>query len=112
VAKQVVVVDDLTGEVGARSRHICLDGVEYEIDLTDESFTRLKDALRPYLETARVVDSGRKGSGTRGTPVRKPQMLPSSSSTIRAWAASRGLACPARGRIPRAVVDAYVEAQG
>lgn len=112
MAKQVVVVDDLTGEVGARTRNLRVDGVEYEIDLTDESFILLKETLRPYLETARVVDSKRNGSANRGTPVRKPQMLPSSSSTIRAWAASRGLACPARGRIPRAVVDAYVEAQG
>jgi hypothetical protein len=43
MAQQVVVVDDITGEAGASTRRLRLDGVEYDIDLTDESFASLQE---------------------------------------------------------------------
>jgi len=113
VAQQVIVVDDITGETGATTRRLRVDGVEYDIDLTDESFTALQDVLRPYLEKARVVPMskrGKSGSGAaegRGTPVRQKQELPAASATIRAWAAANGIECPKRGRIPAAVIERY-----
>ncbi|HEY7823114.1 MAG TPA: Lsr2 family protein [Acidimicrobiia bacterium] len=116
MAQQVVVVDDITGETGASTRRLRLDGVEYEIDLTEATFSALQDELRPYLEKARVVPMskrGKPGSGKsvgaegRGTPVRQKQELPAASSTIRAWAAANGIDCPKRGRIPAAVVERY-----
>jgi hypothetical protein len=112
MAQQVVVVDDITGEAGATTRRLRLDGVEYEIDLTEATFSALQDELRPYLEKARVVPMskrGKSGSGAegRGTPVRQKQELPAASSTIRAWAAANGIDCPKRGRIPAAVVERY-----
>ena len=124
MAQQVVVIDDITGEAGATTRRIRLDGVEYDIDLTDASFVVLQDLLRPYLEKARVVpmakrgrSGGAGGSGSsgssrsegRGTPVRQKQELPAASSTIRAWAAANGIECPKRGRIPAAVVERYTK---
>jgi Lsr2. len=111
MAQQVVVVDDITGEAGASTRRLRLDGVEYDIDLTDESFASLQEQLRPYLEKARVVPMSKRGkSGSsegRGTPVRQKQELPAASSTIRAWAAANGIDCPKRGRIPASVVERY-----
>jgi len=112
MAQQVVVVDDVSGEAGASTRRLRLDGVEYEIDLTDETFAGLQDALRPYLEKARVVPMSKRTKTPgqregRGTPVRQKQELPAASSTIRAWAAANGIDCPKRGRIPGAVVERY-----
>jgi len=113
MAQQVVVVDDITGEAGATTRRLRVDGVEYDIDLTDESFASLQEVLRPYLEKARVVPMSKRGksgaasSEGRGTPVRQKQELPAASSTIRAWAAANGIDCPKRGRIPAAVVERY-----
>ena len=111
MAQQVVVVDDITGESGATTRRLRVDGVEYDIDLTEETFTRLQDALRPFLEKARVVPMSKRGkSGAaegRGTPVRQKQELPAASATIRAWAAANGIDCPKRGRIPASVVERY-----
>jgi len=115
MAQQIVVVDDITGEAGATTRRLRVDGVEYDIDLTEESFVDLQEVLRPYLEKARVVPMakrGKTGAGTgstegRGTPVRQKQELPAASSTIRAWAAANGIECPKRGRIPAAVVERY-----
>ena len=112
MVQQVVVVDDITGEAGASTRRLRLDDVEYDIDLTDETFAGLQEVLRPYLEKARVVPMSKrsKASGQRegrGTPVRQKQELPAASSTIRAWAAANGIDCPKRGRIPAAVVERY-----
>ena len=113
MAQQVVVVDDITGEAGASTRRLRLDGVEYDIDLTDESFAGLQEQLRPYLEKARVVPMSKRGKSSsaegRGTPVRQKQELPAASSTIRAWAAANGIECPKRGRIPASVVERYTK---
>jgi hypothetical protein len=111
MAQHVIVVDDLTGDVGAHTRRLRVDGVEYDIDLTEDSFAKLKDVLRPFLEVARVVPMGSAESGRRGTPVRKAQQIPSPSATIRAWAAANGVTCPARGRIPASVVEAFESAR-
>jgi hypothetical protein len=120
VAKQIVVIDDLTGESDAETRSLTIDGVDYEIDLTDASMQRLKNSIREFLEVARVAsprNSSRNSSRSaglsaprslkRGTPVRKAQVLPSPSSTIRAWASANNVDCPTRGRIPASVIDAY-----
>ena len=113
MAQQVVVVDDITGEAGASTRRLRLDGVEYDIDLTDESFASLQEVLRPYLEKARVVPMSKRSkpsaSEARGTPVRQKQELPAASATIRAWAAANGIDCPKRGRIPASVVERYTK---
>lgn len=117
MAKQIVVIDDMTGESNAETRTISIDGVDYEIDLTDSSMQRLKDSIREFLEVARVAPrpSARAASTNvsahrsprRGTPVRKAQVLPSPSSTIRAWASANNVDCPTRGRIPATVIEAY-----
>ena len=111
MAQQVVVVDDITGEPGATTRRLRVDGVEYDIDLTEDSFIALQDSLRPYLEKARVVPIAKraKPSETRGTPVRQKQELPAASSTIRAWAIANGVECPKRGRIPASVVERFAK---
>ena len=114
MAQQVVIVDDVTGEPGASTRRLRLDGVEYDIDLTDETFAGLQAVLRPYLEKARLVPMSKRGkpAGSRegpGTPVRQKQELPAASATIRAWAAANGVDCPKRGRIPTAVVERYTK---
>jgi hypothetical protein len=109
MAQRIVIVDDLTGEAGATTRHICFDGVDYEIDLTDASFARLRDDMRRYLEVARVATKS-SARGSRGTPIRRKQVIPSPSATIRAWADANGVDCPARGRIPATVVEAYEQA--
>ena len=110
MAQQVVVVDDITGEAGATTRRLRVDGVEYDIDLTDASFAAMQEVLRPYLEKARVVPIAKRGRAEeRGTPVRQKQELPAASSTIRAWAAANGVECPKRGRIPAAVIERYTK---
>jgi len=52
---KIVLVDDLDGTDADRTVRFSLDGVEYEIDLTDEHATELEAALRPFADAARVV---------------------------------------------------------
>jgi Lsr2 len=44
----------------------------------------------------------------RSTP---PKHTAADPKAVREWAAEQGLECPARGRIPEALVELYVEAQ-
>ena len=112
MAKKTLIIDDLTGETGARTRTLRFDGVEYEIDLTEKSFADLKRALRPYLRSARAL-TGTSSSVARASTARgrKAAAGASDSAAIRAWARSSGVAVTERGRVPAPVRVAW-EAAG
>jgi hypothetical protein len=109
VAKKTLIIDDLTGETGARTRTLRFDGVEYEIDLTDASFVELSKLLKPYLKAARAI-SGRPQSASRarGRATRIPGA--SDAAVIRAWARANGVAVTERGRVAPAVREAWLAA--
>ena len=114
MAKKTLIIDDLTGETGARPRTLAFDGVEYEIDLTDASFSELRGLLKPYLRAGRAV-SGKPspGGGAASTGVkRRPGSKPApESAAVRAWARSVGMAVTERGRVAPDVRAAW-EAAG
>lgn len=100
MAKRTVIIDDLTGDSGARTRALRFDGVDYEIDLTDTSFADLRAMLKPYLRAGRAVS---------GAPARRPvartrkRSATSDSSAIRAWARGRGKTVTERGVVSAAL---------
>jgi hypothetical protein len=118
VAKKTLIVDDLTGEAGARARTFRFEGVEYEIDLTDASFADLRAALKPYLRAARSTSgsssprSATPGPSTTSSGARKrPGSKPApDSAAIRAWARSVGMPVTERGRVPGQVREAWAVA--
>src|SRR5690606_11078099 len=71
MARRIVhqLVDDLDGtvlEVGSGETVLfSLDGVAYEIDLTDDHAAQLREALRPYVEAGRRITGAAARSGTR-----------------------------------------------
>jgi hypothetical protein len=91
--------DDIDGSDAAETVRFALDGVEWEIDLSERNANRLRNSLSDFMA------HGRKVGGRRG---RKPA---SSSQTdpkaIRKWAAANGIEVSARGRIPAEVVERY-----
>jgi hypothetical protein len=118
VAKKTLIIDDLTGETGARTHALRFDGTDYEIDLTDASFAELRSLLKPYLRAARqvggdVVAGSRRGRPSGGEGVkRRPGSKPApDSAAIREWARSVGVAVTERGRVPAHVRSAW-EAAG
>jgi hypothetical protein len=112
MAQQVLVqlVDDLDGTASSDVSTVSfsLDGVTYEIDLSETNAERLRGSLAEYVESARRVG----GRIKRG--VKSAQNGSGSShdaGLIRAWANENGFGLSGRGRIPSHVVEAYKEAK-
>ncbi|WP_029146266.1 histone-like nucleoid-structuring protein Lsr2 [Microbacterium luticocti] len=107
------LVDDLDGTVlepgAGQTVLFSLDGISYEVDLTDENAQKLRDAFAPYVSVARSVSVARtrRGAGsTRGNAGRR-RTGQRDYGPIREWAAQNGYSISDRGRIPAAVLEAY-----
>jgi hypothetical protein len=113
MAQKVLVqlVDDLDGTSSQDVSTVLfgLDGVSYEIDLSDENAERLRDSLAEFVDSARRT-GGRVKRGTR--PAQSGRSANSGEAgQIREWALENGFELAGRGRIPSHVVEAYKEAQ-
>ncbi|MEU2718761.1 Lsr2 family protein [Streptomyces sp. NPDC007205] len=106
MAQKVVTVytDDLTGtESDEVSTHrFSLNGVQYEIDLTPESYDKLDEALRPFIEKGRKTGRVKGTGSTRRAPADGP-----SAEEVRAWARKNGYEVNDRGRVPREIHTAF-----
>src|SRR4051794_19239453 len=60
---QVILVDDVDGGEAAETVSFALDGVSYEVDLSEKNASALRDALAPWVGHARRV--GGRSSGGR-----------------------------------------------
>lgn len=106
MAKKTLVIDDISGETGARTRRFALDGSEYEIDLTDASFADLRAALKPFIKAGRPATGASTAARRKASTGRKPARrrratgkAPTEAAVIRAWARSKGMAVTERGRV-------------
>ncbi|NMA77646.1 MAG: Lsr2 family protein [Actinomycetales bacterium] len=102
----VELIDDLTGDKADETVSFALDGVAYEIDLSAENATKLREELGTWVEKARRV-GGRRARGT--APARGGS---NDSARIREWAREAGYEVPDRGRISGTIRKAYEEAHG
>jgi nucleoid-associated protein Lsr2 len=113
MAQKVLVqlVDDLDGTSSLDVTTVLfgLDGVTYEIDLTESNAEQLRERLAEYVDSARRV-GGRVKRGTRPGAGSKSANA-SEAGQIREWAQENGFELAGRGRIPSHVVDAYKQAQ-
>jgi Lsr2 len=106
---QVILVDDLDGGPAEETVSFSLDGVAYEIDLSEANAAKLRDDFAPYVGNARKV--GGRAAATRTTRSRgRRGGRDSRTSDIREWAKANGHQVSDRGRIPASVVDAYEKA--
>ena len=104
-------VDDLDGSEAVGTVSFALDGRAYEIDLSDDNASRLRDSLATFVAAARRTGTRRarsQRSSTSEAPA-APPARPSREATaaIRTWARENGHEVSERGRIPKAVVEAY-----
>jgi hypothetical protein len=91
--------DDIDGSDATQTVRFALDGVEYEIDVSDRNANRLRNSLSEFIA------HGRRMGGRRGPK-------PASSSdvdtkAVRKWAEANGIEINARGRIPTDVVERF-----
>lgn len=112
MARKIVhqLVDDIDGTVlepgEGQTVLFALDGISYEIDLTDHNATALRDAVSPYVAAARAV------AGSRGRRSTTPRTARHRSGQrdygpVRVWAKENGYTISDRGRVPANVLDAY-----
>lgn len=105
---QITLIDDLDGSTAEETVTFALDGVNYEIDLSEQNATKLRDDLATWIGHARraggrKTTGRRRGSGSSSTSG-------SSASAIREWARANGYEVSDRGRIPAEVREAYAKA--
>ncbi len=110
MARKIVhqLIDDLDGtliDVGSGETVLfSLDGVAYEIDLSEQNAAALRATWAPYVSAARSISSSRAASSS-GAKRRRPGQQ--DYSAIRTWAKENGHRVSERGRIPASVIDAY-----
>ena len=98
----VVITDDLDGSAGAETVTFGIDGVSYEIDLSEPNRSKLADGLAPFIAAGRRANRGaiRRGAGrTAGPNVDR--------AAVRAWARESGLTVSDRGRISTDIMSKY-----
>lgn len=110
MARKIVhqLVDDLDGtvlEIGeGETLTFSLDGVAYEIDLTDSHAAALRDSLAPYIASGRRVSASASAASSARKRRRSGQQ---DYSAVRAWAKDNGYSVSERGRVPASVLEAY-----
>ena len=86
--------DDIDGSDASETVRFALDGVEWEIDLSDRNANRLRNSLSVFIANGR---RGRKPASSTQTD----------SQAVRKWAQANGIEVSARGRIPTQIVERY-----
>ena len=102
----VVLVDDIDGTDASETVNFALDGVDYEIDLSDEHASELRNALSLYVGHGRRT-GGRRKSAKRTSATASSSGDGASAADIRAWARENGWDVPERGRVSAEVREAY-----
>lgn len=96
----VELIDDIDGGKADQTVTFSLDGVGYEIDLTEENAQKLRDEIGAWVTPARRV-SGRRTRSSSSSAASKD------SARIRTWARENGYEVSDRGRISGDIRRAY-----
>ncbi|WP_406296532.1 Lsr2 family protein [Embleya sp. NBC_00888] len=106
MAQRVVTLftDDITGNEGEdiATHTFSLDGVTYEIDLGQETYQQLLDALGPFFNAGRKTGTARRSKAVRAAAGQGPDPV-----KVREWARSSGIEVNARGRVPADLIEKY-----
>lgn len=102
---QVILVDDIDGGAASETVSFAVDGVSYEIDLSDKNAAKLRDALASWVGHGRRV--GGRASRRQGRTSRSGD-----TAAVREWARKNGHQVSDRGRVPAKVLEAYQASKG
>jgi Lsr2 len=107
------LVDDLDGSEiphgEGETVKFSLGNDEYEIDLSKDNSTKLRETLSVYVGAARKT-GGRRGRPRPAGPSARPDK--EQLKAIREWAKTAGLKVADRGRIAAEIMDLYNAATG
>jgi hypothetical protein len=104
---RVELVDDIDGKVlkdgDGETVSFSQDGTTYEIDLSRRNADKFRGLFQDYIAAGRRVGDGRnRRSGSSSTTASDYD-----PRAVRKWAASNKVEVPARGRIPREVLERF-----
>jgi hypothetical protein len=103
----VLLEDDLDGGVATETVTFSLDGVSYEMDLSEQNAAGLRGLFEPYVDAGRRLGGRPAAASTRPRSGGPTKVDPTQLAAIRAWARGRGLAINDRGRIPGRIIEQY-----
>ena len=106
---QVILVDDIDGGEAEESVSFAIDGVNYEIDLSDKNAGKLRDEFATWIGHARR-SGGRRTTGRRPAGGSSTTSSRRDLSAVRGWARANGHQVSDRGRVSAAVQEAYDKA--
>lgn len=104
----VVLEDDIDGSEASETVTFALDGVSYEIDLSDAHAAQLRDDFSTWVGHGRKVRGGgavRRQAGPRAGGGAKEDL-----NKIREWGRANGYKVSDRGRVSAEVREAYAQA--
>lgn len=101
-------VDDIDGTEtdSIETVQFAVDGVSYEIDLSETNSTNLRNSLADFIANARRI-GGRRTTQTSSSGTGRSR---ADTEAIRNWARTNGHQISDRGRIPARIIDAYTAA--
>ena len=102
---KIILIDDVDGGEADETVRFGLDGVQYEIDLSEAHAKELRSALGGYISSARRSSSSKQQRAS-AAPARNQE-----AAQIREWAKENGYNVSARGRVNSEIVEAYRAAQ-
>lgn len=100
---EVVLIDDLDGGQADETVTFALDGVTYEIDLSEQNARKFREDFASWTGHARRSGGAQRGTGRKRTASARRSDL----STVREWARANGHKVSDRGRISAEVQAAY-----
>jgi hypothetical protein len=103
---QVILTDDLDGSAADDTVSFAIDGVSYDIDLSEVNAEALRGIFGPYILAGRRT-GGRYRVSTRAG-AKKPAVPASADlGDVRAWARDNGFQVSDRGRVSGEIKAAY-----
>jgi hypothetical protein len=92
--------DDIDGSNATQTIRFALDGIEYEIDVSDRNANRLRNSLSEFIANGRKV-------GGKLARRKTASFAEVDTKAVRAWAKANGIEVSNRGRIPAEIVERY-----
>ncbi|MGO4455487.1 histone-like nucleoid-structuring protein Lsr2 [Arthrobacter sp. RAF14] len=102
---QLQLIDDIDGTEASETVPFALDGISYEIDLSEKNAKKFREAFELYVGPARRVRAS-----TRRSVTGRPTSRNGQTAQIREWAQNNGYKVSSRGRIHADIVEAYEKA--
>jgi hypothetical protein len=107
---RVEILDDLDGSAAGQTVPFSLDGVSYEIDLSDTNAAVLRDGFARFITAGRRV-GGRKLRVATGQPATVTTTHREPNHQNRTWAKANSYTVSERGRLSSEVITAFEQAE-